>query len=359
MSSYKNYRRARMGGEKVKKYIEEQTENTKKYYSILSKDFPEFLNDYIYTPEMQKLDGINQICGGYWRKENIYDDMYSVLKHSVGVALIIWNFTHDKKQTIAGLLHDISSPAFKHCIDFLNGDAEKQESTEEQTLEVIKSSKEIMNLLKRDNIQLEEISDYKIYPIADNETPKLSADRLEYTFMNGIYYKKVWNLSTIKEIYEDIQIIENEDNIPELGFNSIEIAEKFIDGASELWPLWVRSEDTITMYFFADIIKKMYNEKYITKNDLYQLSEQQIIDLIKNCKNKRISKSFNKFMNCNNFIDCEEYKEDKFCVSRKVKRRYINPLTKNGRIYDISIKSRKKIDDYINMNVSKYTYINI
>ena len=119
---------------------------------------------------------------------------------------MIWNFTKDKKQTIAGLLHDISSPAFKHCIDFLNGDAEKQESTEEQTLEVIKNSKEIMNLLKRDNILLEEISNYKIYPIADNKTPKLSADRLEYTFMNGIYYKKVWDLLTIKEIYEDYQI---------------------------------------------------------------------------------------------------------------------------------------------------------
>ncbi len=157
----------------MKNYIDEQNDIIKSYYKILSKDFPQFLNDYIYTPEMQQLDGINQICGAYWRKENIYEDMYSVLKHSVGVALIIWNFTQNKKQTIAGLLHDISSPAFKHCIDFLNGDAEKQESTEEQTLEVIKNSKEIMNLLKRDEIELQEISNYKIYPIADNEIPKL------------------------------------------------------------------------------------------------------------------------------------------------------------------------------------------
>lgn len=343
----------------MKNYIEEQNDNIKEYYHILSKEFPLFLNDYIYTPQMQKLDGINQICGTYWRKENIYEDMYSVLKHSVGVALIIWNFTQDKKQTIAGLLHDISSPAFKHCIDYLNGDAEKQESTEEQTLDVIKNSKEIMNLLKRDNIQLEEISDYKIYPIADNETPKLSADRLEYTFMNGTYNKKVWDLSSIKDMYENIQIIKNEDNIPELGFKSVEMAEKFIDGASKLWPLWISCEDTITMYFFADIIKKMYDQKYITKNDLYQLSEQQIINLIKNCKNQKISNSFSKFMNCNSFIECEEYKENKFCVSRKVKRRYINPLTKNGRIYDISSKSKKQIDDYVSMKVSKYAYMDI
>ena len=34
-----------------------------------------------------------------------------------------------------------------------------------------------MQLLKRDNIELTEISDYKIYPKADNKAPKLSADR--------------------------------------------------------------------------------------------------------------------------------------------------------------------------------------
>lgn len=343
----------------MKNYIEEQNENIKIYYNVLSKDFPPFLNDYIYTEEMQKLGGTNQICGGYWRKEKIYEDMYSVLRHSVGVALIIWNFTKDKKQTIAGLLHDISSPAFKHCIDFLNGDAEKQESTEEQTLEVIKNSKEIMELLKRDEIKLEEVSDYKIYPIADNQTPKLSADRLEYTFMNGFYYKKVWDLSTIKEIYDDIRIISNEESIEELGFQTIDMAEKFIDGASKLWPLWVSSEDTITMYFFADIIKKMYEGNYITKNDLYELSEKEIIDLIKNCKEEKISKLFIKFMKCKDFIDCDEYQSDKFCVSRKVKRRYINPLTKNGRIYDVSKDARKKIDSYINMKLSKYAYIDI
>ena len=341
------------------KYVEELNENTKNYYSILSKDFPDFLDDYINTPEMQKLDGINQICGEYWMKENIYEDMYSVLRHSIGVALIIWNFTRDKKQTIAGLLHDISSPAFKHCIDFLNGDAEKQESTEEQTLEVIKNSNEIMNLLNRDKIAVEEVSNYKIYPIADNETPKLSADRLEYTFMNGIYYKKVWDLSEIKKIYEDIQIIINEDNIKELGFKSVKMAEKFINGASKLWPLWISSKDTITMYFFADIIEKMYKEKYLTKKDIYELSEQDIINKIRNCPDEKISNSFNRFMLCSNFVDCEDFKSDKFCVSRKVKRRYINPITVNGRIYDVSSKAKEKIDNYINLKISKYAYLDI
>lgn len=331
----------------------------KKYYGILSSDFPDFLNDYIETPEMQKLDGVNQICGAYWRKENIYEDMYSVLNHSVGVALIIWNFTHDKKQTLAGLFHDIASPAFKHCIDFLNGDAEKQESTEEATFEVIRNSKQIMNLLNRDNIKIDEVCDYKIYPIADNDTPMLSADRLEYTFMNGVYYRKVWSLDEIWKIYNDIFVTKNEYGNLELGFKSIEMAEKFIDGASKLWPLWVRSEDTITMYFFADIIKKMYYNGYISKNDLYDFSEEEIIDIIKNCEDEKISLAFRNFMNCDEFFECEEYKRDKFCVDRKVKRRYINPIVQNYRVYDISEKARNKIDDYLKMKISKYAYIDI
>ena len=43
---------------------------------------------------------------------------YSILEHSVGVALITWHFTRDKKQTLAALFHDISSPAFKHWPNF-------------------------------------------------------------------------------------------------------------------------------------------------------------------------------------------------------------------------------------------------
>lgn len=51
-----------------------------------------------------------------------------------------------------------------------------QESTEDLTTEIISNSSEIMSLLKRDNIKLEEVNDYHKYPIADNDTPMLSAD---------------------------------------------------------------------------------------------------------------------------------------------------------------------------------------
>ena len=148
----------------------------------MSPTFPEWLLDYIDTEEMSRLSGISMLCGIDYSNIYNYISFNSVLDHSVGVALMVRNFSHDKKQTLAGLFHDIATPTFKHCIDFMNGDSEHQESTEERTEQIIRDSIKIMSLLNRDSIKVEEICDYHIYPIADNDTHKLSADRLEYTF---------------------------------------------------------------------------------------------------------------------------------------------------------------------------------
>ena len=104
-----------------------------RYYKILCPEYPDFLNPYVALPIMQRLGGIGLLCGTDWTPLFHNKFFYSRLNHSVGVALIIWNFTKDKKQTLAGLFHDISTPVFKHCIDFMNGDHEKQESTEDLT----------------------------------------------------------------------------------------------------------------------------------------------------------------------------------------------------------------------------------
>jgi hypothetical protein len=98
----------------------------------------------------------------------------------------------------------------------MNGDYHNQESTEDLTTNIIKNSDEIVKLLKRDNIKLEEINDYHIYPIADNNTPQLSADRLEYTLSNALFTYKTKSFSEIKYLYNNIEIQKNEYNNIEL-----------------------------------------------------------------------------------------------------------------------------------------------
>lgn len=343
-------------------YFETLNKTIKEYFSILSNEVPDFLYDYINTPEMQKQAGISVSCGTYY--SNIFNKMlwYSSLDHSVAVSLIIWNFTRDKKQTLAGLFHDIATPVFKHCIDFMNGDYEKQESTEELTTKIISESKEIMSLLNRDKIKVEEVNDYHIYPIADNDTPMLSADRLEYTLSNALGVRRtLWNLDEVRKIYENIEIQKNEQNIQELGFKNIKIAEEFVKKMRILSNTYITNEANLTMQLLADIMKKMSNRDLITKKDLYNLSEKEVIQKIENCDYDNISRCFDFWKKATKIGESDTYINNKYCVSIKAKIRYIIPLVRVNndfiRINQISEIADEEIKKAINFETKKFAYL--
>ena len=193
-------------------YLDNVKERTKEYFKMLEPDFPEWLVDYINTESMLKQQYISITCGTIYSDLFESDYFFSSLDHAIGVALIIWHFTHDKKQTLSGLFHDIATPVFKHCIDFLDGDYMNQESTEDLTTKIISESSDIINLLKRDNISIDEVDNYHIYPIADNDTPKLSSDRLEYSLSNALFTYKLLTLDEIREIYNDLVVLKDDSN---------------------------------------------------------------------------------------------------------------------------------------------------
>ena len=345
------------------KYLDDLNMVMRKYFNILSPEFPEWFTDYINTPEMLRLKGISQACGTDYVKLYRHWDFYDVLEHSIGCALIVWNFTKDKKQTLAALFHDISTPVFKHCIDFLDGDYEKQESTEDLTAPMIKNSNEIMELLKRDGIKLEEVCDYHIYPIADNDSPRLSSDRLEYTFMNGhkMNYGVWFSPTDIKEIYEDIEVQVNEDGIPELGFKTLDIAEKFVYMSSILWPNWCDNRYKLVAQFYADIVKRLGELGELTRADLYKYSEKDVIWLMNNSSDEDLSNTFKLFQECTEFYESDlKPSDDKYSISFNCKKRYLNPLVNiNGeykRIYDVSEIVKEIIDEFLSFETPKYAY---
>ena len=343
------------------RYLDSLNDEVKEYFSILSPEFPEWLLEYIDTPEMERISKISMSCGSDYSKCFNVRYWYSNLDHSVGVALIIWNFTHDKKQTLAGLFHDVATPVFKHCIDFMNGDSENQESTEEKTSEMIKGSPKIMSLLKRDGIKLEEVEDYKIYPIADNDTPRLSADRFEYTFSSGLTFFRVWDLDRIRKMYNNIVVTINEEGKSELAFKDKEVCEEYIDTISKLWPEWVSDKDRTVMQFLADMCKSMNNAGYLTAEDLYTLSEQEVIDKILTCEDKYLSDTFKLFQDADTVYRSAIPADEKYCVNIKAKTRYVVPLvqTDDGvvRINQISETAANQITEYLNCpKGGYYTY---
>lgn len=341
-----------------------ENEKIKKYFNILSNEVPDFLTEYANVKEMQRLKGISMISACEHTKLIPYNFFHTRYEHSIGVALIVWNFTKDKKQTIAGLYHDIATPSFSHVVDFLHGDYEKQETTENFTEKIIENSAEIMNLLKRDNIKLEEIKDYHMYPIADNDSPRLSADRLEYTLSDGLVTQDAFSLESIERIYNDLIILKNEEMIDEIGFNSLKIAEEYIEKANIMWHLFSgNNENNMIMQFWTDILKKMADHKYITEKDLYKYSEKEIVEKIRKCPNEKIKKAFAFFENAKKIGRSETKVEGKYCISIKTKKRYTNPLVlidgKPTRIENASEKGREIIADIRNFKDSKYAFLDI
>ena len=337
-------------------YIEKANNELKEYFKILEPNFPEWLNEYIETKELLSQKYISITCG------TIYSDLFeskfffSSLDHSIAVALIVWHFTHDKKQTIAGLFHDIATPAFKHCVDFLDGDYMNQESTEDLTSDIIKNSSDIMKLLKRDGIKLSEIDNYHLYPIADNDTPKLSADRLEYSLSNALFTYRLLEKSVIEEIYNDIEIQKNENNEIELGFKTKRIAREFVKVTSKLSIIYREDRTRYSMQFIADILKKLNEENKISKKDLYELKESEIINIIKKSKYNKI---FEIWKNAKKVKVTKEKPNNVYYVNHGAKIRYIDPLLNGKRISNECKIAKRMIDKNLSYDMENYVYLDL
>ncbi len=335
-------------------YLDNIGKEIQDYFRILEPEFPEWLTEYIETPEMLKQAGISMTCGTIYSKLFPNSYFYSSLDHSVGVALIVWHFTHNRKQTLAGLFHDIATPAFKHCVDYMNGDYMTQESTEELTTEIIKSSKEIMRLLKRDGIEVSEVDDYHQYPIDDNDTPQLSADRLEYSLSNSLFVYTQNTMEQIRDIYNDLEVQTNLDGEVELGFKTKKLARDFVRTTSKMSVIYRDDRTRYSMQFIADILKKLNEDGDIRVEDLYRLSEADVIEIIKNSK---YNKAFKIWKNAKKVKISKLEPNEIYFVHHGSKVRYIDPLVKGERISGICKMAKKYIDNNLSYDMNSYVYL--
>ena len=349
----------------------EKSFNIEEYYKILCPEFPIFLKKYIELPIMQRLSGIGLLCGTDWTSLYKNRFFYSRLDHSVGVALIIWNFTKDKTQTIAGLLHDVSTTVFSHVSDFRKGDALTQTSTEEPTTKMILSDSALCKLMESDGIKPKDVVDYHIYPIADNEIPALSADRLEYMYPSGLALDGSWTFEEIAKTYNNLTILKNEENKDELGFKTIEMAELYCKKFCMIGHILQLNENKLCLQLLSQIMSKAVELNVLQEEDFMTLSESKIIEKIDsfiskktlNLEEQKFATMYNTFRkmtkveHTNQKLPEDEY----FCVSLKVKQRYINPLVKVGtnlqqakRLSEVSDFTNKLIKDFLEYEDTKF-----
>lgn len=322
---------------------------------FIDKEYPYFIDKYLSTKTMNRLKHITQFCGCDYTK--LYNPLflYTRFDHSLVVAHMTWHFTHDKTETIAALLHDVGTPCFAHCIDYVFEDYLNQESSEKEIVDMIKGDYELLSILKEDNITLKQLKKLNKYPILENKAPRLCTDRLDGILHTCYIWLHTHSLEQIKEIYDDIIVLRNEDNSKEIGFKNQEIANKFVSMVVVYAKELQGNTDKYVMKYISEVIKSAFNKKLISLNDLYTKKETEIVDILK--ANFTSWKYFSEALT----IVRTNIKPNNFYISFDTKKRKAIPLIKtsngNKQITDIQNNSKDVYLNLENFHDTNFAYI--
>ena len=295
---------------------------------------PEFLKKYLETPSLVRLKKVGYFCGMDYASKDIYNfkEYISRYDHSVTVSLLVYKLTQDKTEAIAGLFHDIATPCFSHVIDYMNKDYKNQESTEEYTEHILKNDEYLQKCLKEDNIKLDDIINFKKFPIVDNDRPKVCADRIDGVILTGIAWTKNIDIDDITKIVDDMEIYTNEYNEQEIGFKSPYIAKKVVEVSESIDKYCHSREDNYMMQLLADITKSAINKKYIAYNDLYTYDEEQVFNMFKTKQDDEFKTLISNFENAKK-DDIPEIELP------EIKVRDLNPITDGRRFTCSTLKN--------------------
>ena len=322
-------------------------------YLFYHHEIPAFLRECARTPAVLRLRDVGMNCGCEYTSFPRFRGLepYSRFDHSLGVALIIWHFTADPAQAVAGLLHDIATPVFAHVVDFMRGDYLKQEATEVGTADMIAASAELQADLKKYGLCSGAVSDYHRYPIADNDSPGLSADRLEYTMGNSINYG-FCTAERAEAWYRDLVVGTNETGQPELTFQTAETAEDFALTALRCSEVYVSDEDRYSMQMLAELLRDAVSRGVITENDLYTTEPQIISRLL---SDKAMAVGWSNFCAYREILRREQPGTEENWRKISAKKRYIDPLVLHqGRVSTVSPVFAAKLCTFLRQNQASW-----
>lgn len=323
---------------------------------FVDESYPDFIDKYLTTKTLTRLKYVTQFCGCDYTKMYSPLFLYTRFDHSLVVAHMTWHFTHDKKETIAALLHDAGTPCFAHCIDYVFGDYVNQESSEKKISDIVLQDKEILQFLKEDNIDLVDLDDFSRFQILENKSPKLCTDRLDGVLHTCYIWLHTHSLEQIKEIYNNMVILKNEDGDLEIGFCDLKIAEKFVCMVYNYAKELQRNTDKYVMKYISEIVKLAVQRNLVSLEDLYIKREKDICDIF-----AANFLSWSIFNEASTLVQSEIEPSGVFYISFDTKKRNAIPLIQtpygSRRITEVSDKALEKYNELREYKDSKYAYV--
>jgi HD superfamily phosphohydrolase len=153
---------------------------TDRVYGDTSIADPDLLR-LIGCPTFQRLKGIRQ--AGPSALAFPFKDV-TRFEHSLGVFVLLRKLGADRREQVAGLLHDISHTAFSHAVDFVF--ASDEQNHHERIKHHFLSRPDLAAPLEAMGYSPGEFEDDDAYPLLERPLPWLCADRLDYFFRDSL-----------------------------------------------------------------------------------------------------------------------------------------------------------------------------
>jgi HD superfamily phosphohydrolase len=291
---------------------------------IYHPEIPSFLKELSRTPLLQRLTQVDMNCGMNYTSFPLFQNLapYSRAQHSLGAALIVWHFQPEKAPAAACLFHDCATPVFSHVVDFMRHDTMKQEATEADKGRLIAADAHVQKILAKLHLSNEEVADYHQYPLADNPSPRLSADRLEYTLGNLLNYGFL-PFQELVDLYDDLIVLVNEEGEKELGFRHARAAYTFAGASLRCSRVYSSDADRYGMMRLAQLLQKAVDRCILTEEDLENGTEPQVI---RRLEESSLQGEWQAYQNLAAVETKQEDPGDPAWIRVDVKRRYIDPL---------------------------------
>ena len=277
-----------------------------KYNELNRENSTDRIDKYLNTKTLNRLKGKGLFCGMDfvsldYLKPNEY---YSRFDHSKNVAYSAWKLSEDLPTTLAGLFHDVGSLSFAHVNSFKKNQGLTQEHDELSVEKVLKMDEELLSMLEEDSIKLEDVTNAKKYPLIDKSIPALCLDRSDGILATCLFFAKTHSFKEIENLYNMLGYLEH------LGGASYDIwDERFKDFNGEMCiseyksyfedffkaiycysSILLTKEDRFMMEILGLTLKYYEDINLINENDLFYLSEQEIINKIMDSKYSSVLK---------------------------------------------------------------------
>ena len=226
-------------------------------YGAVVVDHPALLA-LIDCPTFQRLKGIRQAGPSAFA---FPFKTVTRFEHSLGVYLLLRRLGAERREQVAGLLHDISHTAFSHAVDFVYS-SEEQNHHERLKHEFLERP-DVVEAAKPLGFAPHEFFDDTIYPLLERPLPWLCADRLDYFMRDGLACH-VATPEAVARFLAHLGVIDRT-----IVFTDEGVAREAVDLFAVMnRDLWASPAESYIYNEFADALREGFRAGVIRRDDL-------------------------------------------------------------------------------------------